>query len=207
MNRSSLFSAVLVFLSCGASGTAAELVLAAGGRSEYQIVVPDQYPSPAIGECLSQTARLLRTAFEVNRFEAQVTRLAASRIHSIHRDGPGQLFGLEGPVYYVMGRMFEDPEGNTARQLVPEFCEAAFGKAARPMRSFYDRLYGKPAAAAEAGGWSHVLFPFAGHDANHLRLAYDGYQEPYAGTCLNWDTAAVRRSPLPGNERPAGNLR
>ncbi len=214
-----------------------------------------------------------------------------------------------------MGRMFDDPEGNSARQLMPEFCDAAFGKAARSMRSFYDQLYdaitlysdhigtrchawtyqpiegrprktvrdpfrliaflytpsllaaldadlgraekaadcgkvktrlalvrtefeyvrrlagvvhldhayqvqpdagsrdrlldaidarnafiaslyGKP-AAAEAGGWSHVLFPFAGHDANHLRLAYDGYQEPYAGTCLNWDTAAVRRLPLP----------
>lgn len=248
--------------------------------------------------------------------EAQARRLAASRIQGLYRDGPGQLFGLEGPVYYTMGRMFDDPEGNSARQLMPEFCDAAFGRAARPMRSFYDQLYdaitlysdqigtrcqtwtyqpiegrprktvrdpfrliaflytpsllaaldadlgraekaadcdkvktrlalvrtefeyvrhlarvvhlehayqvqpdtgsrdrlldaidarnafiaslyGKPAAAAQSGGWSHVLFPFAGHDANHLRLAYDGYQEPYAGTCLNWDTAAVRRLPLP----------
>lgn len=63
--------------------------------------------------------------------------------------------------------------------------------------AFIASLYARPAAAAQAGGWSHVLFPFAGHDANHLRLAYDGYQEPYADTCLNWDTAAVRRSPLP----------
>jgi hypothetical protein len=46
-----------------------------------------------------------------------------------------------------------------------------------------------------------VLFPFAGHDAKHLRLAYDGYQEPYANTCLNWDTAAVRNSPTPGKKR------
>ncbi len=62
--------------------------------------------------------------------EAQVKRLAANRIQSIQRDGPGQLFGLEGPVYYVMGRMFDDPEHNSAKDLLPEFCDAAFGKSA-----------------------------------------------------------------------------
>ena len=49
MNRISLLSSALLLFSCG-RGTAAELVLAAGGQSEYQIVVPDGYPSPAIGE-------------------------------------------------------------------------------------------------------------------------------------------------------------
>ena len=69
--------------------------------------------------------------------EAQVRRLAANRIHAIHRDGPGQLFGLEGPVYYVMGRMFDDPEHNRAQDLLAEVIDAAFGTAAPPMRSFY----------------------------------------------------------------------
>lgn len=62
-------------------------------------------------------------------------------IHGIYRDGPGLLFGLEGPVYYVMGRMFDDPEHLQAQELVDEFCLAAFGRAAAPMREFYDRLY------------------------------------------------------------------
>jgi len=254
--------------------------------------------------------------------EAQVKRLAANRIGSLYRDGPGQLFGLEGPVYYVMGRMFDDPEGNRAKDLVPEFIEAAFGRSAWSMRSFYDQLnhaimlysdhigtrcdlwtyeplegrrrktvtdpfrliaflytpnllaaldadltraeelantdkvkarlrlvrtefeyvrhlarvvhryhayqmrpdgasrdglldaldarnayiaslYGKPAPAASPSEFAYVLFPFAGHDANHLRLAYDGYQEPYANTCLNWDTAAMRNAPSPGKKRLA----
>jgi hypothetical protein len=252
--------------------------------------------------------------------EAQAKRLAANRIQSIYRDGPGQLFGLEGPVYYVMGRMLDDPERHSAKELLPEFCEAAFGKSAWYMRSFYDQLYhaitlysdhvgtrcdvwtyqpleGRPRktvsdpfqliaflyppnllAALDAdltqaekladtgkvrtrlalvrtefeyvrhlarvvhlnhayqvqpdaasrdrlldaidarndfiatlydqrghpasrGGWSHVLFPFAGHDAKHLRLAYDGYQEPYANTCFNWDTQVMRSAPAAGKKR------
>jgi hypothetical protein len=255
--------------------------------------------------------------------EKQVKRLAANRIQSIYRDGPGQLFGLEGPVYYVMGRMFDDPERNAAKGLLPEFCEAAFQdrSVAFSMRAFYDELYsaialysdhlgtrcdlwtievlpgtGRPrktvqdpfqliaflytprllaslesrlsqaerlATAAKvkirlalvrtefeylkhfarvvhlhqayemvpdaaslsrlldaidarnafiatlydkrgngvlAGNWSYALFPFPGHDARHLRLAYDGYQEPYANTCFNWDTKAKRNAPAGGKE-------
>jgi len=72
---------------------------------------------------------------------AQVKRLAANRIQAIYRDGPGALYGLEGPVYYVMGRMFDDPEHSQAKDLVHEFCGAAFGKAAPAMLGFYDQLY------------------------------------------------------------------
>ena len=254
--------------------------------------------------------------------EAHVKRLAANRIQSLYRDGPGQLFGLEGPVYYVMGRMFDDPERNAAKDLVPEFCEAAFGNksAAFYMRSFYEQLYHaialysdhigtrcdvwtyqptegrkrktvqdpfqliaflyppnllaaldadltqaeKAATGAKAktrlalvrtefeylrhfarvvhlhqafqiapdassrdrlldaidtrnafiatlydkrgtptgaGNWAQVLFPFPGHNDAHLRLAHDGYQEPYANTCFNWDTKAMRSAPSPGKKK------
>jgi len=255
--------------------------------------------------------------------EAQAQRLVGNKIQALYRDGPGALFGLEGPVYYVMGRMFDDPEHNHAKDLVAEFCEAAFGKgkAARPMLRFYDRLYhgielysdylgtrapawtyhdiyGKrrklltdpfqllgflytpdllaalenelaqaeqaadtdkvktrltlvrrefnyvkslarvvhlyhvfqiqpdlaardrlldaiDARNAEIGsyyrdggrkpqpvpGWSFVMFPPGGHYAEHLRLAYDGYQEPFANTPLNWDTKTMRAVPLPGAKR------
>ena len=251
--------------------------------------------------------------------EAQVKRLVRNNIQSIYRDGPGQLFGLEGPVYYTMGRMFDDPESNQAKDLVQEFCGAAFGKAASPMLRFYDQLYhgielysqhlgtrssawtyhniygkrrkhlsdpfqllgflytpnllaslDKELARAEktadtnkvkvrlalvrrefdyvksltrvihlyhayqiqpdlasrdrlldaidarnaeidgyydasgrprsTAAWAHVMFPPPGHDAKHLRLAYDNYQEPFAGTPVNWDTKAMRETPLPGTK-------
>lgn len=246
--------------------------------------------------------------------ELQVQRLAANRIQSLYRDGPGQLFGLEGPVYYTMGRMFDDPQNNHAKDLLPEFCDAAFENKsiAFYMRAFYDELYNAIALYSDHLGtrndiwtfkplptdarsrktvtdpfqlvaflytpnvlasleshlaqseklattlkvktrlalvrtefdylkhfarvahlhqayqvlpddgslhrlldaidarnafiatlfakghqreWNHVLFPFPGHDAKHLQLAYDGYQEPYANTCFNWDTKALRNSP------------
>lgn len=249
--------------------------------------------------------------------ELQVQRLAAARIQSLYRDGPGQLFGLEGPVYYTMGRMFDDPANNHAKDLIPEFCEGAFPdkSIAFYMRAFYDELYHAIALYSDHIGtrtdvwtykplptdargrktvqdpfqliaflytprvlaameghlaqseqlartpkiktrlalvraefdylkhfakvvhlhqawqmapdqpslhrllgaidarnafiatlyakghqkeWNHVLFPFPGHDAKHLQLAHDGYQEPYANTCFNWDTKAMRDTPAPG---------
>ncbi|MCL4203831.1 MAG: DUF4838 domain-containing protein [Pirellulaceae bacterium] len=74
--------------------------------------------------------------------ETQAKRLAANHIQSFYRDGPGALYGLEGPVYYTMGRMFDDPERLSAKDLVPEFIDAAFGgPSAWHMRQFYDQLY------------------------------------------------------------------
>ena len=51
--------------------------------------------------------------------------------------------------------------------------------------------------------WNHILFPFPGHDAKHLQLAYDGYQEPYANTCFNWDTQVLRSVPPLGPKKLA----
>ena len=254
--------------------------------------------------------------------ELQVQRLAANRIQSLYRDGPGQLFGLEGPVYYTMGRMFDDPENNHAKDLVPEFCAAAFQNKsiAFYMRAFYDELYNAIALYSDHLGtrndvwtfkplptdargrktvtdpfqliaflytpkvlaameshlaqseklamlpkvktrlalvrtefdylkhfarvahlhqayqlvpdsgsmnrlldaidtrnafiatlfvkghqreWNHVLFPFPGHDAKHLQLGHDGYQEPYANTCFNWDTKMMRNAPPVGLKKLA----
>ena len=257
--------------------------------------------------------------------ETQVKRLVRNRVQSLYRDGPGQLFGLEGPVYYIMGRMFDDAERLRAKDLMHEFCGPAFGKAAPHMLAFYDRLYQGIELYAEylgtrcpawsyhdiygrrhkylrdplqllgflytprlmktleqrlvwaerkadtdkvrtrlalvrrefdylkdlatvvhlyqayeirpdipsrnrlldaidarnaritgyypprrrrrrarpPGGWAYTFFPMPGHDAKHLRLAYNRYQEPMADTCLNWDTKAMRKAPLPGAQRMA----
>ena len=73
--------------------------------------------------------------------ESQARRLAQNKFQSIYRDGAGDLYGLEGPVYYTMGRMFDAPESLQAKLLVQEFCAAAFGKSAQSMVAFYDQLY------------------------------------------------------------------
>ncbi len=54
--------------------------------------------------------------------------------------------------------------------------------------------------------WGFVMFPPLGHDAKHLRLAYDGYQEPFANSPMNWDTKAMRLAPLPGAKRLSVSL-
>lgn len=252
--------------------------------------------------------------------ELQVRRLAANKVQALYRDGPGQLFGLEGPVYYTMGRMFDDPAHNHAKDLLTEYCDAAFPdkSIAFYMRAFYDELYHAIALYSDHLGtrgdlwtfkalptdergrktvqdpfqlitflytprtlatleghlaqseklarapkiksrlalvrtefdyvkhlarvahlhqawqlmpdagsmsrlldaidvrnafiatlygkehqkeWGHVLFPFPGHDAAHLRLAHDGYQEPYASTCYNWDTKTMRSAPPAGRKK------
>ena len=258
--------------------------------------------------------------------ETQAKRLVDNRIQAIYQDGPGTLHGLEGPVYYTMGRMYDDPKTNQARVLVYEFCGAAFGKAAPPMIQFYDQLYhaielysrqlgtrdpawtytdiyGRrrkhltdpmqflgffytptllasletqlaqaeklaPTAKVKTrlalvrrefdylrgiarvvhlnhayqiqpdrvardrlldaidarnaeistyfdergrtkpfGNWAFVPFPPTGHNAAHLRLSHDGYQEPYASTPFNWDTKAMRLAPLAGAKRlPASTV-
>ena len=51
---------------------AADLILAADGRSDYQIVLPNSSPSPSIEECLRQTGRLIQTAFRANGCEVAI---------------------------------------------------------------------------------------------------------------------------------------
>lgn len=282
--------------------------------------VPGGFTGYVYNWCPNLAARY--TPMRTPRFvEEQVRRLARQNVRGLQRDGPGQLLGLEGPVYYVMGRMFDDPENSQARDLLLEFVSAAFGKAGPPMRTFYDTLYHgielysgylgtrapawsyrdiygrnrkyltdpfqllgflytpsllaaldkelsqaeklagtdkvktrlalvrrefdyvrslarvvhlyeayqiQPDPAAHdrllqaidarnaeiaayydrkgrttaAGAWAYVPFPFPGHDANHLRLAYDRYQEPMAGTCLNWDTEDRRHRSATGEPAP-----
>jgi len=59
---------------------------------------------------------------------------------------------------------------------------------------------GKYDRARPIEGWDHVLFPPGGHNIAHLQLADDTYGNAFADTCLNWDTGAMRKAPLPGAE-------
>ena len=69
---------------------------------------------------------------------------------------------------------------------------------------FVDSLFdAKGANPKPTPAWGFVMFPPLGHDAKHLRLAYDGYQEPYANSPMNWNTKTMRLAPLPGAKRLA----
>ena len=287
--------------------------------------VPQGYSSYVYNWCPNLGTRYtpMRTPLFV---ESQAKRLVSHKIQSIYRDGPGDLYGLEGPTYYTMGRILENPSKGNARDLVEEFCRAAFGQAAPSMLSFYANLYhgielyanhlgtrdpawsyrdiqgrrrkhltdpmqllgflytpslletlesdltasekgantekvrqrlglvrrefeylkalvrvvhlyhayqvqpdmvsrerlltaidarnafigelfkGPRGGATPLSGFSFVTFPQLGHDAKHLKLAYDGYQEPFANSVMNWDTKVMRSAPLPGAKRMVAGL-
>ena len=62
-----------VFLFAAVSDARADdLILGADGKSDYQIILPDESLSPAITEGLQQTARLIQTAFKSNGIEITV---------------------------------------------------------------------------------------------------------------------------------------
>ena len=61
-------------------------------------------------------------------------------IHGVYRCGYGELFGLEGPTYWVFNHAIENPDLDVS-QTVDEYCLRAFGPAAAPqMRKFYETL-------------------------------------------------------------------
>jgi hypothetical protein len=68
-----------------------------------------------------------------------------------------------------------------------------------------DALYDVKKWPKPLSRWTFVTFPPVGHDARHLRLAYDGYQEPFKDTAVNWDTKLMRAAPIPGAKRFAVN--
>lgn len=71
----------------------------------------------------------------------QVRDFHENKVQGIRRDGSGCAFGLEGPAYYVFGRMFDDVDNLRAKDLMFEFCSAAFGEGAPNMIRFYDKLH------------------------------------------------------------------
>lgn len=57
------------------------------------------------------------------------------------RDGGiGNVPGLQGPAYYVFGRMMGEPSADW-QELVKEFCDGAFGEVSSLMQEFYKQLH------------------------------------------------------------------
>ncbi|MBR3924285.1 MAG: DUF4838 domain-containing protein, partial [Kiritimatiellae bacterium] len=60
-------------------------------------------------------------------------------VHGVYRCGFGELFGMEGPVYYLFGRLIDDPDANP-NAVVKEYCDRAFGPAGDSMVEFFNTL-------------------------------------------------------------------
>ena len=61
-------------------------------------------------------------------------------IHGVYRCGYGELYGMEGPQYWVFNHALDNPDLDVS-QAVDEYCTRAFGPAAAPhMRKFYETL-------------------------------------------------------------------
>lgn len=72
--------------------------------------------------------------------EEQIKLFVANNVKGIYRCGFGELFGLEGPQYYVYGQMLNNPDG-TGDKFADDFYRAAYGNAYHPMKSFYETMH------------------------------------------------------------------
>ena len=72
--------------------------------------------------------------------EEQIKLFLANNVKGIYRCGFGELYGLEGPQYYVYGQMLNHPEGS-GDKFADDFYRAAYGNAYHPMKSFFETMH------------------------------------------------------------------
>ena len=63
-------------------------------------------------------------------------------VKGLYRCGFGENFGLEGPAYYVYGKILENPALDE-KLLTGEFINRAYRESAAPMKRFFETLYNK----------------------------------------------------------------
>lgn len=100
----------------------------------------------------------LAPKFSPRRMAEEIRKLHRLGVKGIYFCGGGENWGAEGPTYYVAGRMMEDPTADWSR-LLDEYCETAFGKAARTMRRYYDLLYSRVDSDARTLDGAQRIFP------------------------------------------------
>lgn len=66
-------------------------------------------------------------------------RFASRGVRGVYRCGYGELFGTEGPGYYLFNRLLQDPEARP-EALLQDYYDAAYGPASGAMRSFHETL-------------------------------------------------------------------
>lgn len=81
-------------------------------------------------------------------------------IVGIHNGG-GQCWGLQGPTYYVFGKMMGNPDLDP-KALLKEYCQGLYGSAANEMIAFFNRLHEQ----------SDKQFVLSGRTSSELLLLY-----------------------------------
>lgn len=89
----------------------------------------------------------------------QAQALRGEKIQGIYRCGFGELFGLEGPAYYLWGKMLNDPTPEPDA-LLEKYCATAFGPAAAEMTHFF-RLLDRCVDRCDSGesDWNAAVIP------------------------------------------------
>ena len=75
-----------------------------------------------------------------SRCAEQIRIFLENRVQGIYRCGFGELCGLEGPVYYLFGKLLAN-DGRTSRQILNDYYVHAFPDSLPFMRSFFDLLH------------------------------------------------------------------
>ncbi len=103
----------------------------------------------------------LAPKFTPRQAAEQIRLLHEKNVKGIYFCGGGENWGAEGPTYYVIGRLMNDP-AQAWEPLVDEYCRCTYGRAAQTMRAYYDLLYAQIEAA-----------PFAvSSDLEYFQLEY-----------------------------------
>lgn len=86
----------------------------------------------------------------------QVKLFKENNVRGIYRCGFGELFGLEGPVYYLYGQLLSNPDRD-ASNILNEYYKFAYGAAEAPMKRFFDLLHQRVALdIAGAEDWDDI---------------------------------------------------
>lgn len=72
----------------------------------------------------------------------QARRFINFGVKGVYRCGFGENFGLEGPSYYVFGKILENPALDE-NKLCEEYVERFYRESAAPMKRFFETLYSK----------------------------------------------------------------
>ena len=119
----------------------------------------------------------------------QLRLFAENNVRGIYKCGFGDSIGLEGPVYYVYGKLLFDPSADP-RVLADEFYRAAYGRASSSMKYFFDALYKR--LDDRAGGSIIDVLPQSAEDhichcfppelvqgmERHLKIAFKRDSDP-----------------------------
>ena len=83
-------------------------------------------------------------------------RLLDNGVKGVFKCGFGELFGLEGPQYWLFNRTLIDPKTDPRASLA-EYCRFGFGPAAQAMRRFYETLDERLRSMSKAGDLGNGL--------------------------------------------------